>query len=121
MEPLRTNEEYRHLRQLTANDNQILSMSDLIGSNFMKNKPTTLNLQFNNLTIFDLNVLREIIDEDYSPSAINYLFAGNPWTCDCDTISDIQDFIVEKSSYLRDHDHLECHRRKVNSKSKSSP
>ena len=59
--PIRTNRHYQHLRQLTANDNELTSMSDLTGSNFMRNKPLVLNLQYNKITVFDLEVLRPII------------------------------------------------------------
>ena len=48
--PVRENGYYKGLVELEASHNQIESMDDLIGSPFVKNRPVTLNLQFNNLT-----------------------------------------------------------------------
>ncbi len=47
--PLRLNPHYAKLKQLIAPDNQISSMDDLVGSPFVNNKPTTLNLQLNSM------------------------------------------------------------------------
>ena len=49
--PVRTNRHYQHLRELTANDNALTSMSDLTGSHFLKNNPLVLNLQYNKITV----------------------------------------------------------------------
>ena len=88
--PIRTNRHYQHLRQLTANDNELTTMSDLTGSKFMRNKPLVLNLQYNKISVFDLGVLRPMIEDHethhrpYHPSSISFLLAGNPWSCDCE-------------------------------------
>jgi hypothetical protein len=47
--PVRTNPHYSKLKQLIAPVNEISSMDDLTGSPFVKNKPTTLNLQLNRI------------------------------------------------------------------------
>ena len=93
--PIRTNPYYKHLRQLTANNNQLESMSDLIGSSFMNNRPLVLNLQYNKISVFDLGVLRPMIEDHethhrpYHPSSISFLLAGNPWSCDCEFLKGV--------------------------------
>ena len=52
--PLRLNPHYAKLKQLIAPDNQISSMDDLVGSPFVNNKPTTLNLQLNSMKLVSL-------------------------------------------------------------------
>lgn len=48
--PVRDNHDYSNLRALRADQNQIKNMGDLIGSQFVKNRPNMLNLQLNQLT-----------------------------------------------------------------------
>ena len=55
LEPIRTNRHYQHLRKLTANDNELSSMSDLTGSNFMRNNPLVLNLQYNKIKVVSIS------------------------------------------------------------------
>ena len=52
--PVRTNRHYQHLRELTANDNALTSMSDLTGSHFLRNNPLVLNLQYNKITVVSI-------------------------------------------------------------------
>lgn len=109
LEPVRTNPSYAHLRQLMASDNQITTMADLIGSPFVKNSPTTINLQYNKLTVFNLDILRPILSNtDNHPHSTRYLFAKNPWSCDCESVNEIQQFVYEYKVFLRDADYLAC-------------
>ena len=135
LEPVRSNLHYKHLRRLIANDNELTSMSDLTGSPFQRNRPTTLDLRGNKITMvrnlatllqivnkllislfqFDLNVLRPIIKEleDVSktklhPSHIKLSFSENPWSCDCDNVYEIQNFFYAYKSFLHDAEYISC-------------
>ncbi len=50
LEPVRSNPDYKHLKQLMASDNEVENMADLIGSPFVKNTPTIINFQYNKMT-----------------------------------------------------------------------
>jgi len=112
--PVRTNRHYQHLRELTANDNALTSMSDLTGSHFLKNNPLVLNLQYNKITVFDLGVLRPIISNHETnpggndPASLTFLFAENPWSCDCEFVKEIQEFLYHRIPFLRDAESLYC-------------
>ena len=62
---------------------------------------------------FDLGVLRPILDEheknqDGFSGSISFLFAKNPWSCDCEIVKDIQDFLYSRLNFLRDAEMLYC-------------
>ena len=38
----------------------------------------------------------------------NYFFAGNPWSCNCQNIKTIQEFLEKYSSLIMDTEHMHC-------------
>ena len=38
----------------------------------------------------------------------NYFFAGNPWSCNCQNIKTIQEFLEKYSSLIMDTEHMMC-------------
>ena len=38
----------------------------------------------------------------------NYFFAGNPWSCNCQNIKTIQEFLEKYSSLIMDTEHMYC-------------
>lgn len=46
--------------------------------------------------------------EESPPVAVKFLFAGNQWSCDCETVSEIHDFLVLHNKYLHDAELMAC-------------
>ena len=63
---------------------------------------------------FDLGVLRPIISNHETnpggndPASLTFLFAENPWSCDCEFVKEIQDFLYHRIPFLRDAELLYC-------------
>ena len=65
---------------------------------------------------FDLSVLRPIMSKtSRHPQSIKFLFAGNPWSCDCENVNEIQEFLYACKSFLHDAEHLTCQGESVSS------
>ena len=63
---------------------------------------------------FDLGVLRPIISNHETnpggndPASLTFLFAENPWSCDCEFVKEIQEFLYHRIPFLRDAELLYC-------------
>eukprot|EP00096_Caligus_rogercresseyi_P009563 TRINITY_DN3263_c0_g2_i3.p1 TRINITY_DN3263_c0_g2~~TRINITY_DN3263_c0_g2_i3.p1 ORF type:complete len:547 (+),score=-2.82 TRINITY_DN3263_c0_g2_i3:260-1900(+) len=108
---LRTNHNYRSLSKLRAVRNKIISLSDLQGSPFMRNRPTTINVQNNSITHFDVDLLEPLLSDMRKKNfhgSVDFLFFGNPLDCNCRNLTKLQQFLYEYKLYLRDADLLAC-------------
>ena len=47
-------------------------------------------------------------NQDGFSGSTSFLFAKNPWSCDCEIVKDIQDFLYRRVNFLRDAEMLYC-------------
>ncbi|XP_040568947.1 protein singed wings 2 isoform X2 [Lepeophtheirus salmonis] len=108
---LRTNRDYHNLSKLRAVKNKITSLSDLRGSPFMRNRPTTINFQNNSITHFDVDLMGPLLSEMRNKNfhgSVDFLFFGNPLDCNCKNLTKLQQFLYKYKLYFRDADLLAC-------------
>jgi hypothetical protein len=59
---------------------------------------------------FNLDLLRHVMKEvkSLSPPSVRFLFGGNPWSCDCETVNETKEFLRKYKKFFRDAEHLTC-------------
>ena len=88
-------------------------MPKILSTWFMDDPKRTIYL-ISMIFQFDLSVLRPIIEElkvgqpVIPPGFIQMFFNENPWSCDCDAVYEIQNFLYAYKSFLHDAEYLSC-------------
>lgn len=91
--------------QLYADYNQISSISDLEGTDF-KDNFEKLSLQGNKLKQIPMYLLTKTLDNN--PLAKEVHFAGNKLNCDCNTATELRQWLVDHKTSIKDIDQIEC-------------
>ena len=56
----------------------------------------------------DTSALEPMLSKASINKESNYFFAGNPWSCNCQNIKTIQEFLEKYSSLIMDTEHMTC-------------
>ena len=56
----------------------------------------------------DTSVLEPMLSKASINMESNYFFAGNPWSCNCQNIKTIQEFLEKYNSLIMDTEHMLC-------------
>ncbi|XP_058811304.1 protein halfway-like, partial [Topomyia yanbarensis] len=93
---------YHSLVRLYADDNQITSLSDLEGTDFIS-RFSFFSIRRNRLKTIQTYQFKSNLDLG------SYLFLeGNPMTCDCNAAKNLKNWLLSKKAQVPDHDQIYC-------------
>lgn len=93
---------YHSLINLYADDNQITSLSDLEGTDFIS-RFATFRIRRNKLKTIQTYQFTLNLDL----GSIMYL-EGNPFTCDCNAAKNLKNWLLSKKAQVNDHESIYC-------------
>lgn len=93
---------YSTVHRLYADNNQITSLSDLEGTDFIS-RFTVFSIRWNKLKTIQTYQFRSSLDLG------SYMFLeGNPMTCDCTAAKNLKNWLLSKKAQVFDHDMIYC-------------
>ncbi|XP_053682677.1 protein halfway isoform X2 [Sabethes cyaneus] len=93
---------YHSLVRLYADDNQITSLSDLEGTDFIS-RFSFFSIRRNRLKTIQTYQFKSNLDLG------SYMFLeGNPMTCDCNAAKNLKNWLLSKKAQVPDHDQIYC-------------
>ncbi|XP_055641982.1 protein halfway isoform X2 [Toxorhynchites rutilus septentrionalis] len=93
---------YHSLERLYADDNQITTLSDLEGTDFIS-RFTFFSIRRNKLKTIQTYQFKSNLDLG------TYMFLeGNPMTCDCNAAKNLKNWLLSKKAQVLDHDQIYC-------------
>jgi len=102
------NPDYKSIERLILTNNSLKSLQGLENSWLQKNGPVLLDVRDNFITQLDTSALEQMLSKASINTESNYFFAGNPWSCNCQNIKTIQEFLEKYSSLIMDTEHMHC-------------
>jgi hypothetical protein len=101
---IRTDPNYEELRELHAENNQIVSMHEIEASNFIKNFQV-LNIRGNRLTEIETYIYNNAFEFDNNKLV---KLAGNKFVCDCNTAQHVRMWLLKNQKHIEDYDEIQC-------------
>lgn len=106
-------DSYRYLMKLNMWNNNLTSMEGLRNSWLLRNRPTEIDLRNNQLSQFDTSIWEPMLNEQSTrmtkvEEGLHFQFSDNPWSCHCETIKTVQDFLAKYQFLLQDADLMHC-------------
>uniref|UniRef100_A0A182JVS7 LRRNT domain-containing protein n=1 Tax=Anopheles christyi TaxID=43041 RepID=A0A182JVS7_9DIPT len=93
---------YQSLLRLHADDNQISSLSDLEGMDFIS-RFTLFSIRRNKLKTVQSYIFTKSLDLG------SYIFLeGNPMTCDCNAAKGFKNWLLSRKAQVPDHENIFC-------------
>eukprot|EP00092_Neocalanus_flemingeri_P023132 GFUD01025081.1.p1 GENE.GFUD01025081.1~~GFUD01025081.1.p1 ORF type:complete len:565 (+),score=137.16 GFUD01025081.1:64-1758(+) len=105
------NPDYKNIERLILTNNSLKSLQGLENSWLQRNGPVLLDVRDNFIEQLDTSALEPMLSKASINRESNYFFAGNPWSCNCQTIKTIQEFLEKYSSLIMDTEHMHCSER----------
>lgn len=93
---------YSTVHRLYADNNQISSLSDLEGTDFIS-RFTVFSIRWNKLKTIQTYQFRTSLD-----LGSYMLLEGNPMTCDCTAAKNLKNWLLSKKAQVHDHDQIYC-------------
>ncbi|XP_076243966.1 protein singed wings 2 [Calliopsis andreniformis] len=103
--PLTTNPMYRGVIDLYLDDNQVESIVQLEGSNWL-DRFRLLSLRGNKLTDLPTYALENVLQ--HNGNAVSLYLGNNPWTCDCLFTPGFQDLLIRYTNLVKDVNDVRC-------------
>ena len=117
------NPDYKYIERISLANNSLTSLRGIENSWLQTNGPVFLDIRSNNIKevsesssintpiIFtvqlDTSYLELMLSKAVDKESV-YFFAGNPWSCNCNNIKTIQEFLEKFSSIILDTEEMEC-------------
>jgi len=102
------NPDYKNIERLILNNNSLKSLQGLENSWLQRNGPVLLDVRDNFIQQLDTMALEPMLSKASINVESNYFFAGNPWSCNCQTIKTIQEFLEKYNNLIMDTEHMHC-------------
>ncbi|XP_023717915.1 protein halfway isoform X3 [Cryptotermes secundus] len=101
---IRTDPNYQELRELHAENNQIVSLHEIEASNFIKNFQV-LDIRANKLTEIETYIYNNAFEFDNNKKV---KLAGNKVMCDCNTAQHVRMWLLKNRKHIEDHNEIQC-------------
>jgi len=102
------NPDYKNIERLILTNNSLQSLQGLENSWLQRNGPALLDVRDNFIQQLDTSALEPMLSKASINVESNYYFAGNPWSCNCQNIKTIQEFLEKYNSLIMDTEHMQC-------------
>ena len=99
------NPSYHHLIRLYADNNQISTLLDLEGTNFIEQFEVFF-MRRNNLKTIPIYLLSNTLDKN--PRGRMLYLEGNRLTCDCSAAKDLRMWLLGHQNHIKDFDKILC-------------
>ncbi|KDR22774.1 protein halfway isoform X2 [Zootermopsis nevadensis] len=101
---IRIDPNYQELRELHAENNQIVSMHEIEASNFIKNFQV-LDIRANKLTEIETYIYNNAFEFDNNKKV---KLAGNKVMCDCSTAQHVRMWLLKNRKHIDDYNEIRC-------------
>lgn len=101
---IRTDPNYQELRELHAENNQIVSMHEIEASTFIK-KFQVLDVRGNRLTEIETYIYDNAFEFDNNKQV---KLAGNKVMCDCNTAQHVKMWLLKNRKHIEDYYEIQC-------------
>jgi len=104
------NPGYKDIEKLIVANNSLKSLQGLENSWLQHNGPVLLDVRNNILTQLDTMALEPMLSKASVnlETEGNYYFGDNPWTCNCENIKTLQEFLQKYNSLIKDTEYMQC-------------
>jgi len=100
--------DYKSIERLILSNNSLKSLEGLEKSWLQRTGPVLLDVRDNFIMQLDTSALEPMLSKASINTESNYFFSGNPWSCNCQNIKTIQEFLEKYSSLIMDTEHMRC-------------